>query len=420
MEENLKKVGNFELLGKDSSNSYNIAKHLTTKKLYAYRKLSAEENRKNIEEKIVEKTSDNLVSFIKEEDLIFWELCNGKNLYSFIKLAHFDNSLNESHIQQIIRKIINGLEDLSKNEKILGGISLNNLFFGMKRKERDDERYNQKLNNEFYEKFIEGENSISYNIKIKYFISSYERKEVMKCKKADRLTANNIDYLTKYYMAPEILKDPDNNINPTAAYIWSLGIIAYQLLTQLKIPFEDDNDENIDTIIKNIEKGEISIPDNICPSLSIIKFITSLLKIKPSDRPSLKKVKNHEFLKSKPENFDFINIKLLCQDNKNLILNINEDEPINKYLINTGLESKIKKGKLTESKMLNLDEQITNLKNILDQLKEEYKHLNKGHRNKKEMEDLQRDINITEKELEIKIKEKKDLDVNKASIIKFC
>ena len=166
----------------------------------------------------------------------------------------------------------------------------------------------------------------------------------------------------------------------------------------LKIPFEDDNDENIDTIIKNIEKGEIYIPDNICPSLSIIKFITSLLKIKPSDRPNLKKVKNHEFLKGKPENFDFINIKLLCQDNKNLILNINEDEPINKYLINTGLESKIKKGKLTESKMFNLDEQITNLKNILDQLKEEYKHLNKGNRNKKEMEDLQRDINITEKE----------------------
>ena len=71
------------------------------------------------------------------------------------------------------------------------------------------------------------------------------------------------------------------------------------------------------------------------------------------------------------------------------------------------MESKIKEGKLTESKRLNLDEQISNLKNILDQLKEEYKHLTKGNRNKKEMEDLQRDINITEKELEIKLKEKK-------------
>ena len=204
-------------------------------------------------------------------------------------------------------------------------------------------------------------------------------------------------------MAPEILNDPDNNINPTAANIWSLGIITYQLLTGIKAPFKAENNKNI---IKNIKKGEISIPANLCPSLSVIRFITSLLKIKPSERPSLEEVKNHEFLKGKPENFDFINIKLLSPNNDNLILNINEYEPIDTYLINTRLESKIKKRKLSKEE---LDAYISGLNNTLKQLDEE-----KRKCSIKEIEYFQKEIFRTKNLLDNYIKERENLESNQA------
>lgn len=397
MEANSNNAGNFKLLGKDLFYSYNKAIHLTTKKEYLYRKFSDEEKRENIEEKIIKTESNNLINFQKENDLIFWELCNGGNLDSLFKYIHYENSLSEFHIQQIIKKIIKGLKDLDKNKKVLGGISLKNLFLDIKRDEKDEKGFNKGLNKKYYDKFVDDENSITYDIKIKYFISSYERKQALNIK-------NDInDNLTKYYMAPEILNDPDNNINPTAANIWSLGIITYQLLTGIKAPFKAENNKNI---IKNIKKGEIPIPANLCPSLSIIRFITSLLKIKPSERPSLEEVKNHEFLKKKPENFDFINIKLLCPNNDNLILNIKEYEPIDSYLINTRLESKIKKRKLSKEE---LDAYISGLNNTLKQLDEE-----KRKCSIKEIEYFQKEIFRTKNLLDNYIKERENLESNQA------
>ena len=397
MEANSNNAGNFKLLGKDLFYSYNKAIHLTTKKEYLYRKFSDEEKRENIEEKIIKTESNNLINFQKENDLIFWELCNGGNLDSLFKYIHYENSLSEFHIQQIIKKIIKGLKDLDKNKKVLGGISLKNLFLDIKRDEKDEKGFNKGLNKKYYDKFVDDENSITYDIKIKYFISSYERKQALNIK-------NDInDNLTKYYMAPEILNDPDNNINPTSANIWSLGIITYQLLTGIKAPFKAENNKSI---IKNIKKGEISIPANLCPSLSVIRFITSLLKIKPSERPSLEEVKNHEFLKGKPENFDFINIKLLSPNNDNLILNINEYEPIDTYLINTRLESKIKKRKLSKEE---LDAYISGLNNTLKQLDEE-----KRKCSIQEIEFFQKEIFRTKKLLDNYIKERENLESNKA------
>ena len=397
MEANSNNVGNFKLLGKDLFYSYNKAIHLTTKKEYLYRKFSDEEKRENIEEKIIKTESNNLINFQKENDLIFWELCNGGNLDSLFKYIHYENSLSEFHIQQIIKKIIKGLKDLDKNKKVLGGISLKNLFLDIKRDEKDEKGFNKGLNKKYYDKFVDDENSITYDIKIKYFISSYERKQALNIK-------NDInDNLTKYYMAPEILNDPDNNINPTSANIWSLGIITYQLLTGIKAPFKAENNKNI---IKNIKKGEIPIPANLCPSLSVIRFITSLLKIKPSERPSLEEVKNHEFLKKKPENFDFINIKLLCPNNDNLILNIKEYEPIDSYLINTRLESKIKKRKINKQE---LDDYISGLNNTLKQLDEE-----KRKCSIQEIEFFQKEIFRTKKLLDNYIKERENLESNKA------
>ena len=397
MEANSNNAGNFKLLGKDLFYSYNKAIHLTTKKEYLYRKFSDEEKRENIEEKIIKTESNNLINFQKENDLIFWELCNGGNLDSLFKYIHYENSLSEFHIQQIIKKIIKGLKDLDKNKKVLGGISLKNLFLDIKRDEKDEKGFNKGLNKKYYDKFVDDENSITYDIKIKYFISSYERKQALNIK-------NDInDNLTKYYMAPEILNYPDNNINPTSANIWSLGIITYQLLTGIKAPFKAENNKNI---IKNIKKGEIPIPANLCPSLSIIRFITSLLKIKPSERPSLEEVKNHEFLKKKPENFDFINIKLLCPNNDNLILNIKEYEPIDSYLINTRLESKIKKRKINKQE---LDDYISGLNNTLKQLDEE-----KRKCSIKEIEYFQKEIFRTKNLLDNYIKERENLESNQA------
>ena len=223
-----------------------------------------------------------------------------------------------------------------------------------------------------------GRLSNSFNIKLKYFISSYERKEAINSEERNTF---NLDMNTKYYMAPEILENPgDNSDDPNAAFaanMWSLGVITYRLLTGNQFPFEGNN---VEKIKENINKEEILIPERLCPSYEIINFITSLLRKEPKVRPTLKKIMSEEFITKKPENFDYINIKLLCKNERYLKLDLKSTYPIFEHLLETTLEKRlitlISKEKVKEilseieekKQILNknieeLDKQFKNIKN---------------------------------------------------------
>ena len=154
--------------------------------------------------------------------------------------------------------------------------------------------------------------------------------------------------------------------------MWSLGVITYKLLTGNKKLFDGTSKEEI---IQNIEKKEMEISSELTPSLQIINFITSLLKYNPDDRPKLQDIKNNDFLKLNPENFDFINIKLLAKGENRIILNLNKTYPINEYLLYTNLMDKVPKENLYKSQLKFIEDNVNNSNKNIEILKNEFNNL---------------------------------------------
>ena len=370
-EEKLEIIGNFGLSEEKSFSSFKYAKQMRTNKIYAYRKLSEEEKKYNEDiEKYKELNNNYLMKFEKENDLIFWECCNGGNLLSLIN--YFNTNiipfpLEEILIQKIIKQIVKGLECLHKNnnKKIISGLSLNNIFINFKGIKKEELWNNNGLIRKQYDLYKERDDIDLIDIKMRYFVSKEERKKEMKS------NYNTSEYTTNYSLAPEILDYPNCDIDPIKSNMWSLGVITYQLLTGNKILFKGKNSKEI---LDKINEGKMPIESGLTPSLQIINFITSLLKFYPKDRPKLEDLKNNEFLKLNPENFDFINIKFLAKKNNQIILDLKEEYPINKYLVNTNLRKKIPKKNLRNSSLLFIDNTVNANKEKIEELKNEYKN----------------------------------------------
>ena len=370
-EEKLEIVGNFGLSEEKSFSSYKYAKQMRTNKIYAYRKLSEEEKKYNKDiEKYKELNNNYLMKFEKEDDLIFWKCCNGGNLLSLINYFNthiIPFPLEEILIQKIIKQIVKGLECLHKNnnKKIISGLSLNNIFINFKGIKKEELWNNNILIRKQYDLYKERDDIDLIDIKIRYFVSKEERKKEMKS------NYNTSEYTTNYSLAPEILDYPNCDIDPIKSNMWSLGVITYQLLTGNKILFKGKNSKEI---LDKINEGKMPIESRLTPSLQIINFITSLLKYYLKDRPNLEELKNNEFLKLNPENFDFINIKFLAKKNNQIILDLKEEYPINKYLVNTNLRKKIPKKNLRNSSLLFIDNTVNANKEKIEELKNEYKN----------------------------------------------
>ena len=371
-EEKLEIIGNFGLSEEKSFSSYKYAKQMRTNKIYAYRKLSEEEKKYNKDiEKYKELNSNYLMKFEKENDLIFWECCNGGNLLSLINYFNtfiISFPLEEILIQKIIKQIVKGLECLhenNNNKKIISGLSLNNIFINFKGIKKEELWNNNGLIRKQYDLYKERDDIDLIDIKMRFFVSKEERKKEMKS------NYNTSEYTTNYSLAPEILDYPNCDIDPIKSNMWSLGVITYQLLTGNKILFKGKNSKEI---LDKINEGKMPIESGLTPSLQIINFITSLLKFYPKDRPKLEDLKNNEFLKLNPENFDFINIKFLAKKNNQIILDLKEEYPINKYLVNTNLRKKIPKKNLRNSSLLFIDNTVNANKEKIEELKNEYKN----------------------------------------------
>ena len=401
MKESIK--GGFKLFEKGARNGVGFAKHLKTGKVYEYLELENNKINDNNLEKYQELKNNNLLLFKKEGNLIFFEKCNGGTLKYFNSALHFDyDCMEEIKIQKIIKQILNGLECLHKTRKIYNAISPDNIYINFDNEkpfEIEAPKFKQ------YCRKLKENDDMNYTIKIKYFLSKEEREKAYEfddpenffCKEEkDKIYYyNNI----KYYLAPEILENlniDDDNLDTIAADIWSVGIITYELLVGKRLY----KGNNIIDILNAIKEGLISFPDNLCPSFQIIQFITSLLKLDPKERPTFDQIKNLEFLKEDPVNFDFMDFSLFKKPKNEVILNITEKNPIYVYLIGTTMENKIDiSANEAEEQRLKIEIQINN--RTIDQFKEKIKdlvenmkttdyNLNQLEEIKNELEDLQK------------------------------
>ena len=98
---------------------------------------------------------------------------------------------------------------------------------------------------------------------------------------------------TPYYMAPEVV----DNTYTERCYIWSLGVLAYVLLTGF-LPFAGDSRKDIHRQAKH---RKLSFPPGKMLSEQAKDLVTKMLSKLPSQRPSAKSCLAHEFFSEKPK-----------------------------------------------------------------------------------------------------------------------
>lgn len=119
---------------------------------------------------------------------------------------------------------------------------------------------------------------------------------------------------TKEYVSPEVLKGRSCS---TAADMWSLGVIIFQLYTGYT-PFFDADSEYF--TFQNIMECKYEVPDTV--PLEGKDLIEKLLILDPKERLCAKQVKNHEFFAE----FNFETYKTQASPLAELYNHIQEDE----------------------------------------------------------------------------------------------
>ena len=296
--------------------------------------------------------NDNLINLLSYEAssnniYLIYEYCNGGNLKNFLEFYKTNKGpqSNLKLIQNIIIQIINGVECLHKNNKVLGYLSLNNIFINFDKIENTDN------NGLIPEKIILSEELLEENFKIKISNLIYldDKEEIMK-------DINNIKN-----MSPEMveqLKNNENNLNINKeSDIWSLGCIVYELLFGESAFCEENTEKTIDKILL----GKYIIPKEYIQFIDIITFINGLLQYFPNKRFDFNKIREQNFFTKNPEDFakadDFdINIK------KGLEINSKECENIIFALLELKKEvaKKLESNNLPEKEENQINENIIN------------------------------------------------------------
>ena len=243
----------------------------------------------------------------KTTNYIVLEYCNGGNLRDYIRRYININRkpLNEFFIQKLLLQIAPALEYMHSKNVIHRDIRLENILLNFNNYPNIpiDGRAPQPL------KFKEKSLNKDFSVKITGLNFS---KDLIQ----DNMGSTILG--TPLYMSPDIIERVDDKSNKkynTSADLWSLGVITYELLTG-SMPFNGSDTKDLFT---QIEKGVYTLPKKLKASIEIISFINGLLQYYPEKRLNWEQIKQHPFLTKNVEDFNFINLELYSDGEKNQV-----------------------------------------------------------------------------------------------------
>ena len=376
----------------------------------------------------------------KRNNYIVMEYCNGGNLgeYKAFYEKKTKTTLNEFFIQKIMRQVTDGLQYMHSQNIVHRDIKLDNILLNFTK----FPNYAIKGNMPPKVKYEDVTLNDTFTIKIADLGYSKELE--------DQSMGSTI-LGTPINMSPDIVgiyEGKGTKKYNTSVDLWSLGTITYQLLTG-KPPFIGQNYEEI---FKHIMEGKYSLPSSMKVSVEIITFINGLLQYYPEKRLNWEQIRNHPFLTKNIQNFTYIELKSLKEENKkdiemnskdcdNLLwilfkgkgLNMNLDKlntndvkkeqvkknikenVVNNEEIKKAIEAEKKKIEEEKKRLLKEKEEAEKLKKEAEAIKNEANDIKQ--KNEKEKEKLNEEEK-KRKELEEKLKKDGELNMQKEQEIK--
>ena len=425
----IKQINNYKFIyeiGKGSASNVYLAVNEKTNELFAIKQISFEkitekssmENFKRELKLLNSFNNENIIKILgiektKNNIYLVLEYCNGGNLMEYKKYYeyHYKKQMNELYIQKILKQIINGLEYMHHKKIVHRDIKLDNIVINFS-------KFPKKLKdkNEIIGPIKLEQTSLDDDFQIKIADLGYAKDLSID------LTASTFCG-TPITMAPETMENQFNeNKYNTKADLWSLGAITYELLIGHP-PFYENN---IKDLMNKIKNGTYTLPKNKKISLEIISFINGLLQFNPDKRMNWEQIKKHPFITKKVEEFNYLNLETINDDNKKDIeININN---LDNYLWlnfkkNENLDlDKIDENFMNEPKIKKIIEEnkIEN-KEILEIIdkeinKEKEKFQIKENEMKKKLENLEKQKNeLKDENLKLKnesLKFKKNAELN--------
>ena len=245
----------------------------------------------------------------KKNHYIILDYCNGGDLESYCKnyKNKYKQPLNEVYIQKILQQFVSALEYMHKNNIIHRDIKLQNILLNF------DTYPNVPKNGNLPPKLTFEQKSLNLPFSIKIADLGYA-KDLMKDKEGSTILGSPM------YMPPDIVEkytddDKANKKYNSAVDLWSLGVVTYELLTGTA-PFLGNN---VNEVFKNIKKGTYTLPKTLKPSVQIISFLNGLLQYYPEKRLNIEQVKSHPFLTLKPNEFNYIDLEMVTENEKDKI-----------------------------------------------------------------------------------------------------
>ena len=426
----IKQINNYKFIyeiGKGSASNVYLAVNEKNNELFAVKQISFDKIRdKNSMENFKRElkflnsfNNENIIKILgiektKNNIYLVLEYCNGGNLMDYKKYYehHYKQQMNEFYIQKILKQIINGLEYMHHKKIVHRDIKLENIVINFTK----------------FPKILKDKNEIITPIKLE----QTSLNDDFQIKIADLGYAKDLSIDlsastfcgTPITMAPETMENQFNeNKYNTKADLWSLGAITYELLIGHP-PFYENN---IKGLMDKIKDGIYTLPKNKKISLEIISFINGLLQFNPDKRMNWEQIKKHPFITKKVEEFNYLNLETINDDNKkNIEININN---LDNYLWldfkkNENLDlnlDKINENFMNEPKIKKIiEENKIEKKDILDIIdkeinKEKEKFQLKENEMKKKLENLEKQKNeIKDENLKLKnenLKIKKDAEL---------
>ena len=291
---------------------------------------------------------------------LIFDFCNGGDLNHCLEKYKKKNKkpFTQEIVQHLMNQIVNGLQYLHNSKILHRDIKSDNILVHFKSKED-----------------LQNLNLLNADIKIIDFGFARYLED-------DSLAQSVLG--SPLYMAPQILrklKKLDNNNSfgyDQKADIWSLGTVCYEMLIGTP-PFYA---ENYDDLLKGIQKGNYSIPNNLKLSKEAVSFLNGMIQYNPQSRLDINALANHDFLVKDIKSFHFIDIKKAEEKfmNKNeIVINAKEYQSI-WYIFDTDNKENNKKINLEEIPNDMINDKINN-KNFI------------GKRINKQQEDYLGDLN---------------------------